>query len=156
MKNFFLTFMAFVICVVFSSSSQSAGGSGGIGIILGDPTGLTYQHKMANDRFMDFYLAYTWDDEWFVAGDYKFALRNVFPSNIPVTPYIGGGLFLHVEEEDKKHKDDIAIGLRIPAGIEWKVPQAPFTVFAELVPGMKFVPSTDAEFQGGIGGRYNF
>ena len=156
MKSFFSIFMAFAFCVVFLSRSVQAQGSNGAGIILGDPTGLTFQHKLGNERFMDFYLAYTWDDEWLIAGDYKFTLQNAFPSNIPLVAYVGGGLFLHVEEEDKKHKDDIALGLRIPVGIEWKVPEAPFTMFAELVPGMKFIPSTDAEFQGGIGGRYIF
>jgi hypothetical protein len=61
-EEFFSIFMAFAFSVVFLSRSVQTQGSNGAGIILG------------NERFMDFYLAYTWDDEWLIAGDYNLYL----------------------------------------------------------------------------------
>ena len=139
------------------SSVALAEGPNGVGIVLGEPTGITFQHKINAERFMDFTFAYDWDDEeWMLMGDYKVHLPTLFGSGVPVMPYIGGGLFLHIEGEDKAHKDDVVIGLRIPFGVDWKVPDTSFSLFGEVAPGMEFIPKTDAEIQAGVGGRFFF
>jgi hypothetical protein len=143
-----------LLSIVFTSNLWAAGGANGLGIVFGDPSGITFQHKINERQFADFYFAYNWDDEAMFMGDYKFRLPGLFSSDIPVMPYIGIGAYLKFK--DHKHNDDVAIGARIPLGVEWKVPEAPITVFGELVPGLQVVKKTDGDFQAGIGARYFF
>lgn len=130
------------------------GGANGLGIVFGDPSGLTFQHKINEKQFADFYFAYTWDDELVFMGDYKLHLPGLLETELPVTPYVGIGAFLKIE--DRKHNDDVAIGVRIPVGIDWQVPNAPIVVFGELVPALRIIKDTDGDFQAGLGGRFYF
>lgn len=143
-----------LLSLALSTNLWAAGGANGLGIVFGDPSGITFQHKINERQFADFYFAYNWDDEVMLMGDYKFRLPGLFSSDVPVMPYVGIGAFLKIE--DHKHDDDLALGVRIPLGIEWKIPEAPITVFGELVPALKVINKTDGDFQAGIGARYFF
>lgn len=134
------------------SSLALAEGKNGIGIVAGEPSGITFQSQLDNKRFLDFYFAYNWDKEWMFMGDYKVRVPGLLAENILVVPYIGGGFFLNLK--DKKHGDDIAIGVRVPIGADWKVPETPIVLFGELVPGLKIIKATEGELQLGIGGRF--
>ncbi|MBC7712500.1 MAG: hypothetical protein H7177_04150 [Rhizobacter sp.] len=142
-----------LLCLLLSVNVWAAGNNG-LGLVFGDPSGITFQHKFSEQQFTDLYFAYTWDSEWVFMGDYKFHLPGLFGEKLPITPYAGIGAFFKVE--DKKHDDDVALGVRIPLGIDWKVPNAPIVVFGELVPAMRLIKSTDGDFQAGIGGRFYF
>lgn len=131
-----------------------AEGNNGVGVVFGDPSGLTLQHKINNQQFADFYFAYTWDSEWIFMGDYKFHLNGIFGESTPVVPYAGLGAYLKIE--DKKHDDDVALGVRIPIGIDWRIENSPIVLFGELVPALRVVKSTDGDFQLGLGGRFFF
>ncbi|MBC7429786.1 MAG: hypothetical protein H7336_14320 [Bacteriovorax sp.] len=143
-----------LLAILVSTNLLAEGGVNGLGIVFGDPSGITYQRKFTDQQFADFYFAYNWDNETLFMADYKFRLPGLFPSNIPVMPYVGIGAYLKFK--DHKHDDDVALAVRIPLGIEWKIPQAPVTVFGELVPALQLVDRTDGDFQGGIGARYFF
>ena len=143
-----------ILCFLLSANLWAAGGSNGLGLVFGDPSGITFQHKFSEEQFADLYFAYSWDKEVIFIGDYKFHLPGLFQEKLPITPYVGIGAFFQIE--DKKHNDDVALGVRVPLGIDWKFPNAPVVLFGELVPAMKLISSTDAEFQAGIGGRFYF
>lgn len=143
-----------LLCVLISTNLWAQGGANGLGIVFGDPSGLTFQHKINEKQFADFYFAYTWDDELVFMGDYKLHLPGLLETEVPVTPYVGIGAFLKIE--DRKHNDDVAIGVRIPVGIDWQVPNAPIVVFGELVPALRVIKDTDGDFQAGLGGRFYF
>lgn len=142
-----------LLALIFSMNSF-AEGQNGLGIVFGDPSGVTFQHKVNAEQFMDAYFAYTWDSELIIMGDYKFHLPGLFKESLPVTPYAGIGAFFKIE--DKKHHDDIALGLRIPLGADWRIPNSPVVLFGELVPSLRLIKSTDGDFQAGIGARYFF
>lgn len=143
-----------LLSLVLATNVWAVGGNNGVGIVFGDPSGLTFQHKIDAKQFTDFYFAYTWDEEWIFMGDYKYRLHGLFDGQVPVTPYVGLGAFLKIE--DHKHNDDLALGVRIPLGVEWVAPEVPVTLFAELVPALRIIKSTDGDFQAGIGGRFFF
>lgn len=148
-----ISVLVLLLTLSFSLSSH-AEGQNGLGIVFGDPSGITYQRKLNQQQFADFYFAYTWDDEWVFMGDYKLHLNGIFGESTPVVPYAGVGAFLKIE--DKKHNDDVALGVRVPLGVDWKIPQGPIVLFGELVPALRLIKSTDADFQAGIGGRFFF
>ncbi|WP_142409589.1 hypothetical protein [Bacteriovorax stolpii] len=143
-----------LIALLFSTTQVMAEGNNGAGIVFGDPSGITFQHKINAQQFTDFYFAYTWDKEWVFIGDYKFHLPNLIQGSGPVVPYAGIGLFFKIE--DKKHDDDVALGVRIPLGADWRIPNSPIVLFGELVPALRLIKSTDGDFQAGIGGRFFF
>lgn len=142
-----------LLALIFSMNSF-AEGQNGLGIVFGDPSGVTFQHKVNAQQFADFYFAYTWDSEWVFMGDYKFRLNGLFNESTPLVPYAGIGAFFKIE--DKKHHDDVALGVRIPLGAEWRIQNSPIVVFGELVPALRLIKSTDGDFQAGLGARYFF
>ena len=145
---------------MLATNVWAVGGKNGLGIVFGDPSGLTFQHKIDSKQFTDFYFAYTWDKEWIFMGDYKFNLHGLFDKKIPFTPYVGIGAYLKLNEhKDHKHHHDhdhVAFGVRFPLGIQWIAPEVPVTLFAELVPALRIIKGTDGDLQGGIGGRFFF
>jgi hypothetical protein len=144
-----------LLSLVLSLNLMAAtGGANGLGIVFGDPSGITFQHRINEREFADFYFVYNWDEEAMFMGDYKFRLPGIFDSDVPVMPYIGVGSYLKLK--DHKHNNDIALAVRIPVGVEWKVPEAPIAVFGELVPALQVIKKTDGDFQAGIGARYFF
>jgi hypothetical protein len=145
--------LVFIFVFMFVTSNVSAAGNNGIGIVLGVPTGVTFQHRYTERHFADYYFAYTWDKEWMFMGDYKIHLPGLF-RDVPFTSYVGVGAYFKVE--DKKHNDDIALGIRVPLGVDWQVPDAPVVFFGELVPGLRIIKSTDGELQAGVGARYYY
>jgi hypothetical protein len=52
--------------------------------------------------------------------------------------------------------DDATIGVRVPLGLDYMFSNAPVDIFVELVPILNLAPSTDFDFNGGIGARYWF
>jgi hypothetical protein len=130
----------------------------GLGLILGEPTGLTAKFWKNQDRAIDAGLAFSFDRFVFLYSDYLFHFKSI--SGIRPYAGIGGGLLISSGNKNGKYFDNrdgsVGIGVRIPLGGEWFIPDAPFGIFAELVPGIGLVPSTYGFFQGGIGARFYF
>jgi hypothetical protein len=130
----------------------------GFGLILGEPTGLTAKFWGSPDRAIDGGLAFSFDRFVFLYADYLFH----FKSYSGVRPYagIGGGFLIASGSKKGKYFEEqdgsFGLGIRIPIGAEWFIPEAPFGIFAEIVPGIGLVPSTYGFFQGGIGARFYF
>ena len=141
----------------------------GLGIILGEPTGFTGKYWMKSDEATDFGLTYSFNSFLLIYGDYLWHFHNAFANTdlegASLSPYVGGGLTLFVSTDDNR-KDgklftddstsDVGLGIRVPLGIEWRPVRPPIGVFAEIVPGMGFIPDIFLFFQGGVGIRYFF
>lgn len=142
-------------------------GKFGVGLILGEPTGVTVKYDMNNVSAIDGGLSFRFDRYIMAYGDYHFKFDGAFGRDVnffnQLTPYIGVGAVILVSNDsdyhyfdDKWRDDDFALGIRVPVGIEWRTPRVPLGVFAEIVPGIAIVPGTDGFVQGGIGVRYFF
>jgi len=146
------------LLLMTAQSHASVSRTHGLGIILGEPTGLTAKFWTKPDRAVDAGVAFSFDRFVFLYGDYLFH----FKSYSGVRPYAGIGLGMLISSGDSKGKyfsdtrNSVGLGVRIPLGAEWLIPNAPFGVFAELVPGLGLVPGTYGFFQGGIGARFYF
>lgn len=130
--------------------------SKGLGLILGEPTGITGKMWTSQDRAIDAGIAFSFDEFVFLYSDYLFHFKSI--SGIRPYAGIGGGLLISSGGKKGKYFDEndggIGLGVRIPLGAEWFVPDAPFGIFAELVPGIGLVPGTYGFFQGGVGARF--
>jgi len=124
----------------------------GLGIILGEPTGLTGKYWMTGTTAIDMAAAWSFgkNDALQLQADYvlhKFNMIDVERGRLPFYFGIGGHIVLG---------DKTGLGVRIPVGLDYLFARDPLDVFIELVPGIQLAPSTDFNLDGGIGIRYWF
>jgi len=124
----------------------------GVGIILGEPTGLSGKLWLTEKTAADAAVAWSmWDGgALHVHADFlvhSFNLINVSQGQLPL--YFGIGARV-------KLSDDPMVGVRVPVGLAYLFGSAPIDVFLELVPILDLVPATDFDFNSAIGIRYFF
>lgn len=151
-----------------SSSPSHGGGPLGIGIVLGEPTGLSGKYWLTSRHALDFGLGYSFNSFVYVFADYLFHFPGTFGASsqfvAQLNPYIGiGGIFLGSTAGSGSNGryftsggSSAGVGMRLPLGIEWTPGEPPLGIFIELVPGLGIIPSTFGFFEGGIGIRYYF
>jgi len=124
----------------------------GIGIILGEPTGLSGKLWLTQKTAVDGALAWSlWDGgAVHIHADFlvhNFNLINVSQGQLPL--YIGIGPRI-------KLANDPMLGVRVPFGLAYLFGSAPLDVFLELVPILELIPASDFHFNSAIGIRYFF
>lgn len=151
MRKLILASAILVLFVIpFSASAQTK--KVGVGIILGQPTGLSAKFWMNQKSAID--VAAAWQflpaGTVYVQADYLYQIYHVFPVKKGSLPlYIGVGASATVQANP-------TIGLRVPIGIEYLFPDAPFDAFLEIGIGMSVYPATRVQPNGGVGLRYTF
>ncbi len=138
-----------ILLIMPSVTFASEAGSIGVGIILGDPTGISAKYWIDKTNAIDAAVGF---DRFSVHADYLFHFWNVFPQTGggEFGAYAGPGLVF----KDKKH--DNMVGVRFALGAVYELNQYPVEFFAELVPVFELSPDTDLNLDGGIGIRYFF
>jgi hypothetical protein len=152
-----LGMIAVLVCLVSGTAHAQSRGFG-LGLIIGEPTGLSAKLWQSRTTALDFAAAWSFADEaaFHLHGDFlvhKFNLIRVERGQLPV--YYGIGLRVKLSDE-KKH-DDTSLGLRIPVGLDYLFAGGtPLDVFLELVPILDLVPNTDVTLNASLGMRYWF
>lgn len=131
----------------------------GMGVILGEPTGLSVKYWLDDDTAIDGAAAWSfWDHDGFqLHGDYLWHDFNLLEAGglsgeLPV--YYGLGARLKFEDE-RRH-DDTLFGIRVPLGISYLFAEAPFDLFAEIVPILDLAPDVELELNAAVGMRFYF
>lgn len=147
----YLSYLIFII-IVSASFIQSQNKEFGLGIIVGEPTGVSF--KYWTDSNSAFAGAIAWS---FINGgalhihaDYilhSFNLIRVESGKLPFYYGIGGRI---------KFLDDAGIGVRVPVGLTYIFDDTPIDIFLEIVPILDLTPKTDFNINAAIGGRYYF
>ena len=124
----------------------------GIGVLLGEPTGLSAKVRLGPTSAIDAAAAWSFVDEgsFYFHADYLMHFNDVFtvdPGELPLYVGVGGMMSL---------RQDSILGIRIPVGLAYEFETAPLDVFFEIAPGMGIFPETSLEIGGGIGIRYYF
>ncbi|MBI1860742.1 MAG: hypothetical protein HYR96_07485 [Deltaproteobacteria bacterium] len=162
MRCFVARVLVLALLVIGGAARGEERGTG-IGVIIGEPTGLTAKVWKGGGRSVDMGLAYSLGYYLLFYSDYLVHFWEE-PSNVgQLSPYIGiGAVVLAASGGPIGHHyfwgngAAVGAGLRIPVGISWVPRDVPLGVFAEIVPGVGILPSSFAFFQGGIGIRYLF
>ena len=137
-----------------SSSSSYNHGNFGIGVILGEPTGLSAKMWTSKNTAFDLGVAWSFsgDGHFHIHGDYlfhNFGLFDVSKGSLPLYFGIGVRMLFRDNADDK-------IGVRIPIGLEYFFDGVPLAVFGEVVPILDLAPSTEFDINGGLGIRFYF
>ncbi len=154
------------ILILTALSAAPLAADAGVGIILGEPTGISFRM----DNFPILGLAWSFNGLLHVHADYWFVDRPLTDDEYfaPMDWYLGAGgkviIFSDSFSDDPppwKDKNDefdgteIAVGLRIPVGVQY-FPIPEIELFLEVVPGMLLFPATSFDLDAGIGARYIF
>lgn len=126
----------------------------GIGIIVGEPTGLDAKLWLSGSTALQMAAAWSFDanTSFHFHLDYIMHRFDVIDVESGVLPlYFGiGGRFRARDDRD----DDV--GVRIPVGLSYMFADAPFDVFVEVVPILDLVPETDFDLNAALGARFYF
>lgn len=145
----FLTLLSFPDTVFSQVGDKNAG----IGLMLGEPTGITYKNWTSDRNAFDLGLAWSFGrhDDLSIHADYlwhKFDLFNEVDKGQMLLYYgIGGRLIAG---------DNAALGARVPVGLNYLVENAPVGIFFEIAPIVDLAPDTELEGSIILGGRYYF
>lgn len=150
--------------VLMSAAGVQAEEGIGIGVILGEPTGISVKKWIGKDRAIDAAAAWSFseNDSFQIHADYlihNFGLLQTgnIGGRLPV--YFGVGARIKLQNNDNGHgrnDHDALVGVRVPFGISYLFAKVPVDLFAEIVPVLDIVPDTDFDINGAIGARFYF
>jgi len=146
-KSFvFLGLVAVLLCSNASAQDRGVG----LGIILGDPTGLNAKLWTGKSTAIDGAVAWSsgGNSALYLHADYllhNFNLFKVEEGNLLLYYGIGARF---------KLTNDTRVGVRIPVGINYIFASAPFDIFLEVVPLLELAPNTAFGVNAGFGVRY--
>ncbi len=144
------TFFALLLALPFTALAQQNGL--GLGIIVGEPTGLSFKQWIGGDKAVDGAIAWSFREpgSLHIHADHlwhKFELINVSTGKLPLYFGVGGRI---------RFANDAELGIRLPVGLAYLFDGAPVDVFLEVVPILDLVPASDVSFNGAFGARYYF
>ncbi|MFP4164251.1 MAG: hypothetical protein ACLFQB_04520 [Chitinispirillaceae bacterium] len=119
-----------------------------IGVVLGQPTGLSGKYWLSRRSAVDGVLAWAFSEggRFEVHADYLFHYYFDVPQgNLPA--YLGAGAAVYI-------RDETTVGARIPFGVSYIFDRAPLSAFLEIAPIVDLVPSTAFGISGGVGIRF--
>ena len=139
----------------------------GLGIMLGEPSGISGRLNLSPKAALDFGLAFSVNSDVTFLVDYLFQFPRAFHSTSQfvsqITPYLGIGGVLALGTQTTLYRagfrystGSAIFGVRIPVGLEWRPSTPSLGVFLEIAPGLLILPSTQGLVQGDIGIRFYF
>ncbi len=144
-----LLFTIFITTLSLSAFSQDRGL--GVGVILGEPTGLSAKMWTGDNTAIDAAAA------WSLAGQaslhvhadillHSFAI-DVDEGELPLYFGIGGRVLI---------SNDPGVGVRVPFGMAYHFEDVPIELFLEVAPILDLLPATEFNMNSGLGVRYYF
>jgi len=147
---FFASCLVGVLDGVTPAAAQDRGF--GLGIILGDPTGVSLKSWTGRRTAIDAAAAWSFDRDrsLHLHADYlihDFNLIKTRTGRLPVYYGIGGRI---------RFEDKTRVGIRIPVGMCYIFERTPLDIFVELGPVFDVIPRTEVTVAGFLGLRYYF
>jgi hypothetical protein len=147
--------LCLIIILLLGSISPAQDKGYGIGIILGEPTGLSGKYWLNNTNALDFGLGFSFthfnNSRIQLHCDYLWNIYDLFKTSEKFVIYYGPGIKILTGGSN-----DAKLGIRGVAGIGWFIKDAPLDLFFEAAPVVYLIPGTILKIDGGIGARYYF
>lgn len=158
------TLRCLVPCLLLSVASAvfAENGPWGLGLVIGEPTGVSAAYRLDKDHEIQGLLAWKLTSPGGVtaAADYLFLFSDLVKiDGITVPVYAGVGaktMILTGDDRFSGSDSAFALGLRLPVGVRWEFKEVPLEAFLEIVPGMLLLPGTYFDIGAGIGVRWYF
>ncbi|MGC8858036.1 MAG: BAPKO_0422 family outer member beta-barrel protein [Ignavibacteria bacterium] len=149
MKILFFLFIIFI----FSYSTIKPQSKFGLGIIVGEPTGISGKLYLSNTSSIDGAIGWSYYKygSLHIHADYLSNIANL-TNEVPFYLGIGG----RIKIRNKEKQEDTKLAIRVPVGIVFEPSSVPIDVFVEVVPMLDLVPSSEFNFNAAVGIRYYF
>ncbi|HEX7673778.1 MAG TPA: hypothetical protein VF412_06390 [Bdellovibrio sp.] len=138
--------------------AEAAHADNALGVVIGDPTGISGRFGLDNAHSLEGAFAYSFGhyEGTEIHGTYLWDHARSFKTTEgPINMYYGlGARMIFINHGD--HDGDIALGARAPLGVLYNFNNPNIEVFAELALALDIVPSTDVDLDIGIGLRVRF
>lgn len=123
----------------------------GLGIIVGEPTGLSAKLWTSENIALDAAVAWSFTQNGYLRAHadilWHRTIIEVDKGELPL--YYGVGTKLLLSSE-------LGFGVRIPVGLAYQFESAPVDLFVELVPGFELLPGSRLDLDAALGARYFF
>jgi hypothetical protein len=124
----------------------------GVGLVFGEPTGLSAKLWTSDRTALDAALAWSFYNGGWLHAQADFLIHNyelidVSQGALPV--YYGVGAYV-------TFSSNLGLGARVPLGLAYQFENAPVDIFVEIAPGLSLLPGIGFHMGGGIGARYFF
>ncbi|OLD60811.1 MAG: hypothetical protein AUI33_15170 [Ignavibacteria bacterium 13_1_40CM_2_61_4] len=125
----------------------------GLGIIIGEPTGISFKGWLNERNAIDGGLAwsFTRNGSFHAHADYLWHSFHVFQTQERIPLYFGIGARIKTGRYD-----DAQFGVRVPVGVGYLFKDAPVDLFFEIAPIVDLAPKTELEANAGLGVRIWF
>lgn len=148
MKRIILFIITTALLLITQINAQNKGF--GIGIIVGEPTGVSLKYWTSSSTAFDGAVAWSFIDNGalHLHADYlihNFTLITVSTGKLPFYYGIGARI---------KLVDKTRLGVRVPVGLAYLMNGTPIDFFLEIVPILDLAPKTDFKINAAIGARY--
>lgn len=151
-RIFFISTLLSIL--IFSGTNNAQQENTGLGIMLGEPTGISIKHWISENDALNLGLAYslvTSESKFSFHLDYIKHAGNFFETDEDIPLYYGFGIRYKFIDGIKSN-----VGARGVIGAVWISKELPIDVFLELAPVFDLIPSTSLGIDIAIGGRYYF
>lgn len=158
-----------IACITVACTTASAlpRDGYGIGVMVGEPTGLSLKKWVSEDQAIDAGIGWSFSEyhAFHFHMDYLFHHFDLLKDEgrrdkLPLYIGIGGRIKLkdhdHHNDRHNDHHDETTFGVRVPLGITYLFADVPVDIFAEIVPTIDFAPDTDFDLGVAVGARYYF
>jgi len=151
MKN--IIFLAAAV-LILASGSYSQDKGFGLGIMVGEPTGISAKGWLSHTSAIAGGLAWSFVDggSVHIHGDYLWHNFDLISPKVPF--YIGVGGRIKFKNADEV--TDNYIGIRMPVGLDFFISKPTSDVFIEVVPIFDLTPQSVLTINGAVGFRYFF
>jgi len=153
MRYILLSILVLVLVVTSSVNLFCQRHGMGLGIIIGEPTGVSLKGWLSSKSAIDAGLAWSFTDEAsiHIHADYLLHSFDVFDTPEDIDLYYGIGGRIKVGNDEKAR-----LGLRMVGGIGYMFKDAPFDLFLEIAPILDIAPATKLNANAGFGARFFF
>lgn len=128
----------------------------GLGLVAGEPSGLSWKYWQGSTNALDGALAMSSFEDYFAANVnylwHNYRAIKVEQGKLPLYYGVGGSLWSGTFHTHRGAN----FGVRGVIGLEYIFDQAPFDIFLELSPTMYLVPEAGLWLHAGLGGRFYF
>ena len=134
-----------------AGTSKAQNGNLGLGVIVGEPTGLSLKAWQSGRTALDFGAAWSFveDSAVHLHGDILLHRFGAMESrNLPF--YYGIGARVKMADSG----GDPRVGIRFPLGLDYLFGNDPLDMFFEVVPILDVAPDSDVSLNASVGMRY--
>lgn len=151
------TLILFVVIIFASSLLAAQAKEGfGVGLIIGEPTGISIKNWTGANQAFDAGIAWSFSGKAALHLHADYLLHDYSLLNLGQEFPLYYGLGARLKLQENNNGNDPRVGVRVPVGITYLPAGSPLDFFLEIVPLFDLMPSTGFDMNGAIGARYYF